>query len=62
MPVTLGIVTNRQYKNNPIIAPYPSWEWQNATGCKPNRLVSVFRVAVCVDKQCKNIFVIFFSV
>lgn len=48
VPVTLGTVTNRRYRNNPVIAPYPSWEWQNFTGCKPKRLVSVFRVAVCV--------------
>lgn len=50
VPVTLGVVTNKRFNNNPIITPYPSWEWQNFTGCNPNRLVSVFRTAVCVVK------------
>lgn len=47
VPVTFGTVTNHIYKGNPLIRPYPSWEWhQNPQQCSQDRLVSVYRVAV----------------
>ncbi|CAH1116312.1 unnamed protein product [Phaedon cochleariae] len=47
VPVTLGFVTNRQFNGNPIIAPYPSWDWhKNPQKCRRDRIVSVYRVMV----------------
>lgn len=47
VPVTLGKVTQKKYKGNPIIRPYPSWEWhRNLSDCKKERMVSVFRIQV----------------
>ncbi|KAK2586172.1 hypothetical protein KPH14_001439 [Odynerus spinipes] len=45
IPVTFGYVTNDiTSEGNPIIAPYPSWEWNKEGDC--NGLTSVFRVAI----------------
>lgn len=56
VPVTLGIVTNRYYKGNPIIAPYPSKSWQtNFSDCKRDRIVSVFRIEVLNYSAITNI-------
>lgn len=47
IPVTLGTVSNKKREGNPIIKPYPSWEWfRNPEACKQDRLLSVFRVQV----------------
>ncbi|XP_063993882.1 major royal jelly protein 1-like [Diachasmimorpha longicaudata] len=45
VPVTLGYVTNRvSFEGNPIIAPYPNWEWNRLGNC--SNIVSVYRVKV----------------
>ncbi|KAK4874682.1 hypothetical protein RN001_014042 [Aquatica leii] len=47
VPVTLGTVTKKTYNGNPVIAPYPSWDWHgNLTSCPENRIVSVFRIHI----------------
>lgn len=47
IPSTFNTVSNREYNKNPILKPYPSWEWhRNSETCHSNRLVSVFRVEV----------------
>lgn len=46
-PITLGIVSDKKLNGNSIITPYPSWEWhRNPEECKPDRIVSVYRVQV----------------
>ncbi|XP_035733690.1 uncharacterized protein LOC118446767 [Vespa mandarinia] len=45
IPVTFGYVTDDVTpEGNPIIAPYPSWEWNKEGDC--NVITSVFRVAI----------------
>jgi hypothetical protein len=52
IPVTLGVVTDKKLNNNPIISPYPSWEWhKNPGSCGRNRIVSVYRVLVSRAKK-----------
>ncbi|ENN70589.1 hypothetical protein YQE_12764, partial [Dendroctonus ponderosae] len=47
IPATLGTVTNRTYEGNPLIKPYPDWQWhRNPEGCHTDRIVSVFRVKI----------------
>ncbi|XP_031353218.1 major royal jelly protein 1-like isoform X2 [Photinus pyralis] len=47
VPATLGVVLDRTYEGNPIIAPYPSWQWNsNVSSCPRDRIVSVFRIMV----------------
>jgi hypothetical protein len=52
IPVTVGVVTDKKLNNNPIISPYPSWEWhKNPASCGRNRIVSVYRVLVSQSKK-----------
>lgn len=52
IPATLGTVTNRSYEGNPLIKPYPNWQWhRNPEGCRTDRIVSVFRVKVNLPKK-----------
>ncbi|XP_011298960.1 major royal jelly protein 3 [Fopius arisanus] len=45
VPVTLGYVTDKvSAEGNPIIAPYPNWEWNRLGNC--NNIVSVYRIKV----------------
>ncbi|XP_050459219.1 protein yellow-like isoform X1 [Cataglyphis hispanica] len=45
VPVTLGYVTNNvSTEGNPIIAPYPNWEWNRLGSCEA--ITSVFRMQV----------------
>ncbi|XP_015109645.1 major royal jelly protein 1 [Diachasma alloeum] len=45
VPVTLGYVTNKvTSEGNPIIAPYPNWEWNSLGSC--DHIVSVYRIKV----------------
>ncbi|XP_072744614.1 yellow-e3 isoform X4 [Anoplolepis gracilipes] len=45
VPVTLGYVTdNISAEGNPIIAPYPNWEWNRLGNC--DAITSVYRVQV----------------
>ncbi|KAL0104718.1 hypothetical protein PUN28_016387 [Cardiocondyla obscurior] len=54
VPVTLGYVTNNvSPEGNPIIAPYPSWEWNKLGNC--NGITSAFRVQV---DSCDRLWVI----
>ncbi|KAG5314456.1 YELL protein, partial [Pseudoatta argentina] len=54
IPVTLGYVTNDvSPEGNPIIAPYPSWEWNRLGQC--DAITSVFRVQV---DSCDRLWVI----
>ncbi|XP_011881014.1 PREDICTED: protein yellow-like [Vollenhovia emeryi] len=54
VPVTLGYVTNNvSPEGNPIIAPYPSWEWNRLGHC--DAITSVFRVQV---DSCDRLWVI----
>ncbi|KAF5274197.1 hypothetical protein FQA39_LY07301 [Lamprigera yunnana] len=47
VPATLGTVTNKTHNGDPIIAPYPSWDWhRNHNGCPENRITSVFRIMI----------------
>ncbi|KAJ8959619.1 hypothetical protein NQ318_021805, partial [Aromia moschata] len=47
IPVTLGTVSGKMYNGNPVITPYPSWDWhRNPEACSPNRMVSVYRIMV----------------
>ncbi|XP_060523183.1 uncharacterized protein LOC132700081 [Cylas formicarius] len=56
IPATLGTVTNKTRKGNPIIKPYPSWEWQTEPRlCKKNRIVSVYRIFI---DECDRLWVI----
>lgn len=48
VPVTFGTVSNQMYQGDPLIEPFPSWEWNKHNGCSARRLVSVFRVKVCL--------------
>jgi len=49
IPVTLGYVTNDvSPEGNPIIAPYPNWEWNRIGHCEA--ITSVFRVQVIERK------------
>lgn len=46
-PIALGTVSDKVRDNNPILVPYPSWDWfRNPEACKPDRIVSVYRVQV----------------
>nr|ATB56351.1 yellow-d1 [Leptinotarsa decemlineata] len=46
-PATLGTVSDKVKDGNPVITPYPSWDWHtNSNDCKTDRLVSVFRVMI----------------
>lgn len=54
VPVTLGYVTNNvSSEGNPLIAPYPSWEWNKLGHC--NAMTSAFRVQV---DSCDRLWVI----
>lgn len=54
IPVTLGYVTNDvSSEGNPLIAPYPSWEWNRLGHC--DAMTSVFRVQV---DSCDRLWVI----
>ncbi|XP_060523184.1 uncharacterized protein LOC132700082 [Cylas formicarius] len=44
VPATLGIVTHKRRKGNPIIKPYPSWDWHVNSGSCENKLYSVYRI------------------
>lgn len=45
VPVTLGYITNSvSPEGNPLIAPYPNWEWNRLGHC--DAITSVFRVQV----------------
>nr|XP_023012025.1 major royal jelly protein 3-like [Leptinotarsa decemlineata] len=56
VPVALGTVTNKVRNGNPIIAPYPSWDWHTEpTKCKTDRIVSVFRVMI---DECDRLWVL----
>ncbi|KAF5274198.1 hypothetical protein FQA39_LY07302 [Lamprigera yunnana] len=56
IPATLATVTNRVYKGNPVIAPFPSWSWhQNSAACARDRLVSVFRVKI---DECQRLWIL----
>ncbi|XP_066592902.1 dopaminechrome tautomerase-like [Prorops nasuta] len=45
VPVTLGYVTDQvSTEGNPIIAPYPSWDWQRIGNC--DGITSVYRIQV----------------
>ncbi|KAK5640788.1 hypothetical protein RI129_009335 [Pyrocoelia pectoralis] len=56
VPATLGVVLNRTYDGNPIVAPYPSWDWNsNVSSCPRDRIVSVFRVMI---DECKRLWVL----
>lgn len=45
VPVTLGYVTNDvSADGDPLIAPYPNWEWNKLGDC--NAITSVYRVQV----------------
>lgn len=47
VPVTLGYVTdNISPEGNPIIAPYPNWEWNRLGQC--DAITSVFRMQVTI--------------
>lgn len=46
VPVTFGTVSNQMYQGDPLIEPFPSWEWNKHNGCSARRLVSVFRVKI----------------
>ncbi|CAH1979419.1 unnamed protein product [Acanthoscelides obtectus] len=47
VPFSVGTVTNRTRNGNPIIAPFPSWDWyRNVEACGPRRIVSVYRIAI----------------
>lgn len=48
VPVTLGYVTdNVSAEGNPIIAPYPNWEWNRLGSCEG--ITSVFRMQVTIE-------------
>lgn len=50
VPVTVGYVTDKvSSSGNPIIAPYPNWEW-NRPGGNCNGITSVYRVRVIKTK------------
>lgn len=52
IPATLGVVSDRKKQSNPVITPYPSWEWQTSPHlCKRDRIVSVYRVQVIKLKR-----------
>ncbi|KAG5882679.1 hypothetical protein JTB14_026090 [Gonioctena quinquepunctata] len=46
-PIALGIVSNKSRNGNPILTPYPSWDWHmDPKKCKVNRIVSVYRTMI----------------
>ncbi|XP_074031981.1 major royal jelly protein 9 isoform X2 [Leptinotarsa decemlineata] len=56
VPVTLGTVSNKVRNGNPIISPYPSWDWHTEPSkCKTDRIVSVFRVMI---DECDRLWVL----
>nr|ATB56353.1 yellow-d2 [Leptinotarsa decemlineata] len=56
VPASLGTVSNENRNGNPIVTPYPSWEWHtNPKRCKANRLISVFRVMI---DDCERLWVL----
>lgn len=56
IPVTLGTVTTKKYNGNPVIKPYPEWNWHRRSDeCHKDRIVSVFRVKV---DQCGRLWVL----
>jgi hypothetical protein len=56
IPVTVGVVTDKKLNNNPIISPYPSWEWhKNPASCGRNRIVSVYRVLI---DECQRLWIL----
>lgn len=47
IPGTLNTVSQNEKDGNPLLEPYPSWEWNsNSAQCSDKRLVSVFRTQV----------------
>nr|CAI5827577.1 unnamed protein product [Callosobruchus analis] len=47
VPFSVGTVTNKTRNGNPVIAPFPSWDWyRNVETCGPRRIVSVYRTAI----------------
>ncbi|XP_018570749.1 major royal jelly protein 3 isoform X2 [Anoplophora glabripennis] len=56
IPVTLGTVSSKMYKGNPVITPYPSWKWHRSPqSCGAERIVSVYRVLV---DECDRLWVL----
>ncbi|KAG5883313.1 hypothetical protein JTB14_008600 [Gonioctena quinquepunctata] len=47
LPIALGIVSNKSRDGNPILTPYPAWDWHtDPATCKTNRIVSVYRTLI----------------
>ncbi|XP_012284346.1 protein yellow [Orussus abietinus] len=44
VPVTLGYVTDKTRDGNPVIAPYPDWDWHGLRNC--DGITSVYRIQV----------------
>ncbi|KAF5306451.1 hypothetical protein FQA39_LY18936 [Lamprigera yunnana] len=45
VPIALGLLTNKTYNGNPVVAPYPSWNCHgNISNCSEDRIYSVFRI------------------
>lgn len=47
IPVALATISDKKRDGNPVLTPYPSWQWyQNSKRCPRNRIVSVYRTQV----------------
>ncbi|XP_050511654.1 major royal jelly protein 3-like isoform X2 [Diabrotica virgifera virgifera] len=55
-PASLGTISGKKINENPVITPYPNWDWHlNPESCNKNRIVSVFRVMV---DECSRLWVL----
>ena len=51
VPITVGYVTDNVSKEgNPLIAPYPNWDWNKLANC--DSITSSYRVKVIIFSKC----------
>ncbi|CAH1277858.1 unnamed protein product, partial [Diabrotica balteata] len=47
VPATLGTLSAKKFNGNPVIKPYPNWNWhKNPERCNRERIISVYRVKI----------------
>ncbi|XP_050511655.1 protein yellow-like isoform X1 [Diabrotica virgifera virgifera] len=47
VPATLGTLSAKTFNGNPVLKPYPNWNWhRNPERCNRDRIISVYRVQV----------------
>ncbi|KAL1494118.1 hypothetical protein ABEB36_009767 [Hypothenemus hampei] len=56
VPASLGTISNKELNGNPVIQPYPDWQWhRHPQRCLKNRIISVFRIKI---DECNRLWIV----